>query len=198
MFLRALHAAVYPHALSRVDPRQRERGSAAPLNDTPAAVVSVSDRARQLATPDGSPATDQRAGGQRPEVLDEGQRQQVRELSQRDAEVRTHEMAHKGAAGGHAGAISYSYQLGPDGKRYAVGGEVPLDVSVVRGSPEQTARKMDQIVRAALAPLNPSAADRQIAARAAAQAQKARAESVRDTGARSGADVDGASRVAGA
>ena len=44
-----------------------------------------------------------------------------------DREERQHEQAHLSAAGGHArGGPSYQYETGPDGKRYAVGGEVSI------------------------------------------------------------------------
>jgi len=108
--------------------------------------------------------------------LTEEELAQVQELKLRDAEVRAHEQAHKSTAGQHAGAISLSYQTGPDGRRYAVGGEVPVDLSPVRGDPAATLQKMQTIQRAALAPAEPSGADRAAAARAAQQASKAQAE----------------------
>ena len=98
----------------------------------------------------------------------------VTELVQRDAEVRAHEQAHKSAAGGHSGAISLSYETGPDGKRYAVAGEVPVDISPVKGDPSATIQKMQTIQRAALAPADPSSADRRVASRARQYANQAR------------------------
>ncbi len=92
---------------------------------------------------------------------------QVRELQQRDAEVRAHEQAHLSAAGGHArGGASYDYQTGPDGRRYAVGGEVQIDTSAVPDDPQATIQKMQQLISAALAPASPSAQDRAVAAQA--------------------------------
>ena len=108
--------------------------------------------------------------------LTEEELARVQDLKLRDAEVRAHEQAHKSAAGQHAGAISLTYQTGPDGRRYAVGGEVPVDLSPVRGDPAATLQKMQTIQRAALAPAEPSGADRAAAARAAQQASKAQAE----------------------
>jgi hypothetical protein len=97
------------------------------------------------------------------------------QLQSRDQEVRAHEQAHLAVAGPYArGAAAYVYQRGSDGRLYAVGGEVAIDVGKER-TPEATIRKMQTVRRAALAPLNPSAADRQIAARASlllAQAQQ--------------------------
>ncbi len=109
--------------------------------------------------------------------LTEDERREVEELKKRDAEVRRHEQAHKAAAGGHAkGGPTFSYQTGPDGRQYAVGGEVQIDTSAVSGDPDATIRKMRQIQRAANAPAEPSSQDRQVAAQAAAQLQAAQRE----------------------
>lgn len=102
---------------------------------------------------------------------------QLEELKARDREVRTHEQAHLAAAGQYArGGPSYSYQQGPDGKRYAVGGEVKIDTSPVPGDPEATIRKAQQVRRAALAPAEPSSTDRAVASQASAMAAQAQAE----------------------
>ncbi len=105
------------------------------------------------------------------------QRQEIRTLKARDQEVRAHEAAHIAAGGGlvRSGA-SFSFQRGPDGVQYAVGGEVSIDVSAVSGDPEATLRKTSQIQAAALAPAQPSSQDRSVAARAAKMAIEARAE----------------------
>lgn len=96
--------------------------------------------------------------------------QQLRELKLRDAEVRAHESAHMAAGGGHVnGGASYTYQKGPDGRQYAIGGHVSIDASSVPGDPEASREKAQQVRRAALAPGEPSGQDRQVAARAAAQ-----------------------------
>ncbi len=108
--------------------------------------------------------------------LSEEERQQVTDLKRRDREVRAHEQAHKAAGGGHTGAIQFEYQTGPDGRRYAVGGEVAIDVSAVAGDPRATIAKMQQVRRAALAPAQPSSQDRAVAARASALEAQARAE----------------------
>lgn len=107
----------------------------------------------------------------------------LQELKQRDQEVRTHEQAHMAMGGQHAGGVSYEFQTGPDGVRYAVGGEVPIDMSEVADDPQATLEKMMLIQRAALAPAEPSAQDRQIAAQAgqiAAQAMTELAEESRE------------------
>jgi hypothetical protein len=91
--------------------------------------------------------------------------------------VRLHEQAHLLAAGPYAkGAPSYTYETGPDGKRYAVGGEVPIDLSAVPGDPQATLQKALTIRRAALAPNDPSATDQAVAAQATALAAQAQQE----------------------
>lgn len=103
-------------------------------------------------------------------------RQRLSQLRQRDREVRSHEQAHKTAGGQHAGSIHLQLQVGPDGGRYAVEGEVPIDVSPVSGDPEATLRKMEIVSRAASAPASPSSADHAVAAQAARVSQQARAQ----------------------
>ena len=109
-------------------------------------------------------------------VPDDATAQEIEELERRDAEVRQHELAHSSAGAGLTGPASFEYARGPDGRNYAVAGEVPIDVSPVSGDPEATLDKMSQVKRAALAPAEPSGADRRIAALADAAAAEARAE----------------------
>jgi hypothetical protein len=91
--------------------------------------------------------------------------------------VRTHEQAHAAVAGSLAkGGPSFDYERGPDGQLYAVGGEVQIDTSAVSGDPEATAKKAQQIRRAALAPAHPSQQDRSVAAAASATEARARVE----------------------
>jgi len=110
------------------------------------------------------------------EALSDDEQKSVEQMRQRDREVRTHEQAHKTAGGAYAGSMRLSYQMGPDGKRYAVEGSVPIDVSPVAGDPAATLRKMEVVHRAANAPANPSGADRSVAAQASRVAQQARAQ----------------------
>ena len=100
----------------------------------------------------------------------------LRSLEARDMEVRTHEQAHESAGGELAGAASYSFRQGPDGRRYAVAGEVSIDISDVPGDPAATIEKMARVRRAALAPAEPSSQDRQVAAQAAQKMSEARGE----------------------
>jgi hypothetical protein len=114
--------------------------------------------------------------------IQEQQQQQdlklIRSLSQRDREVQAHENAHSAVGGQYAGSANYTYQRGPDGVNYAVGGEVPIDVGIIQGNPQATLEKMQLVQRAALAPAEPSSQDRKVAAIAVQQANQARAEIV--------------------
>jgi hypothetical protein len=112
-----------------------------------------------------------------PQELEATARRALESLRQRDHEVRLHEQAHLLAAGPYAkGAPSYTYQTGPDGQRYAVGGEVPIDLSAVPGNPQATLQKALTVRRAALAPTDPSEADQAVAAQATALAAQAQQE----------------------
>nr|WP_288355447.1 putative metalloprotease CJM1_0395 family protein [uncultured Pseudomonas sp.] len=100
----------------------------------------------------------------------------IAELANRDREVRAHEQAHAAVGGVHAGSPTYTYTQGPDGKRYASGGEVGIDVGAVANDPQATITKMEIVIRAALAPAEPSGQDRSVASQAQAQLAAARAE----------------------
>lgn len=129
----------------------------------------------QAAAPREAPS----ASGQKTQESPQQQRLEqleIAELVSRDAEVRTHEQAHAAVGGVYAGAPTYTFTRGPDGKRYAVGGEVSIDVSAVPNDPEATLRKMEIVLRAALAPAEPSAQDLRVAAQAQAQMTQARVE----------------------
>ena len=107
--------------------------------------------------------------------LNQEEEKQVQELAARDREVRAHEQAHARVGGQYAGAPSYTFQQGPDGKRYAIGGEVSIDSSTER-TPEATIRKMQIVIRAATAPAEPSSQDLKVAQQARANLAEAQAE----------------------
>ncbi|MGL4942056.1 MAG: putative metalloprotease CJM1_0395 family protein [Thermoguttaceae bacterium] len=108
-------------------------------------------------------------------TLTADQEAQVSKLKARDTEVRAHEQAHLAAAGQYAnGGASFSYETGPDGQRYAVGGEVSIDASPIKGDPEATISKAQQIRSAALAPASPSSQDYKVAAAASEMEANAR------------------------
>ena len=114
--------------------------------------LTLSDEAKKLSREDG---------------FSEEELKKIEELKKRDQEVKTHEQAHQSAAGSLSnGGASFDYESGPDGKRYAVGGEVSIDTSKVADDPQATIAKARQIRSAALAPASPSGQDRQVAAQA--------------------------------
>jgi len=115
-----------------------------------------------------------------PGELNDEEKRQVQKLKETDRKVRQHEMAHQTAGAGlvKSGA-QFEYKRGPDGQMYAVGGEVQIDTSEVRGDPQATLAKAERIRQAALAPADPSAQDRQVAAQATQMAARARMELAR-------------------
>ncbi len=133
--------------------------------------------ARDNRTGAADPKSTRQTSGVSTQNLTEDQLKQLESLKKRDTEVRAHEAAHQAAAGGLArGGASFSYQRGPDGQQYAIGGEVNIDTSPVPGNPEATLAKAQTIARAALAPAEPSGQDRQVATQAAQMAAQARVE----------------------
>ena len=129
------------------------------------------------------------------ELSDEA-KQVINQLQARDAEVRAHEQAHQSAAGGYAtGGASYAYQVGPDGQRYAIGGEVGIDVSPISGDPEATLTKANIVQQAALAPAEPSSQDMRVASAAMQMANQARVEIATQNAAESQAVNESESQV---
>ena len=105
----------------------------------------------------------------------------ISELKRTDREVRAHEAAHVTAGGKYVtSGPNFEYKTGPDGKQYAVGGEVQIDTSEVPGDPEATVVKMQSVKRAALAPANPSSQDRAVAASATRKAAEAELEAQKE------------------
>ena len=153
------------------------RGAPEPGDDKPLAVTSV-DRVTLSAQAFKEDTKKQDAALNLPgdQELDTEAKQQVENLKKRDTEVKAHEKAHMASGGGIVqGGATYEYQTGPDGKIYAVGGEVKIDMSPER-TPEATIRKMQQVRRVALAPAEPSGTDRAVAAQASQIEAQARME----------------------
>lgn len=193
---RAVRGSSMARPTTDVDPTQREdelggKGYAQPVDSVDILSVlsgeskepSFSGDASQAHARDGTnpTASTKEAGsaeqGSPDQRLSSEEKEQVADLKRRDQEVRRHEQAHAASAGSYArGGPSFEYQTGPDGKRYAVSGEVNIDTSPISGNPKATIAKMEQVRRAALAPSEPSSQDRAVAAQAAAAAQQARAE----------------------
>lgn len=88
----------------------------------------------------------------------------IAELKRIDATVRAHEQAHINVGRDLiTSGPNYEYTYGPDGKRYAVSGEVGIDTSPER-EPEANIEKGQRIQDTALAPADPSPQDYQVAA----------------------------------
>lgn len=100
----------------------------------------------------------------------------IQNLVQRDREVKNHERIHASIGGAFASAPNFTYQKGPDGQLYAVGGDVSIDTSAVAGDPRATLEKAQVIIRAALSVPEPSVQDRRVAAQARVMATEAQAE----------------------
>jgi len=108
--------------------------------------------------------------------LTDQEKKNLEELKKTDREVKAHEQAHMSAASGIVtGAPQYNYEKGPDGKNYAVSGEVDIRVSEEQ-DPEETIKKAEQVKKAALAPAEPSDQDRRVAQQADQMIQNAKAE----------------------
>lgn len=170
-----------------------------PVSSTTTA-VALARAAQGSAGDQGEPGAAQQAGeaeGRQPGVgggpdLSVAERRAVAQLQAIDRRVRAHEQAHIAAGAGVVrGGASFEYQQGPDGRRYAVAGEVPIDNSPAR-DPEATIAKARQIRRAALAPADPSAQDRRVAAQARAMEAEARAELREQRRAEQGGEGEGA------
>ncbi len=114
----------------------------------------------------------------------QARRRVTEDLRAANRRVKGHEQTHLAIAGAFAeSAPQYTHTVGPDGQLYAVAGSVKVDVAPVPGNPEATLRKAKALMRAALGPGSPSAADLRIAAEAyrlAAWAQR-EMKSGRDT-----------------
>jgi len=168
---------------SNVNQLSPSRNSVSGEKSTVAAQPAEGDRAANSAADEGDKEdvkervkTASDSSERSPNQLSEQEEKQVESLKLRDQEVRAHEQAHKSVGGQYAGAISLSYQAGPDGKRYAVGGEVPIDVSPISGDPQATIAKMNTVKAAAAAPAQPSAQDQSVAAAAARILSEAQSE----------------------
>ena len=140
--------------------------------------------------PTSAPASSDPTGQQ----LTREEQEQLRDLQQRDQEVRAHEQAHATVGGPYAGAPQYETVRGPDGQQYAVSGEVQIDASP-ENDPEDTVRKMEVVIRAALAPAQPSPQDQRVAQQARQQLIQAQAEVREQNAAESGQEGQGGERA---
>lgn len=128
--------------------------------------------------------------------LSDEQKKAVQELKNIDAKVKAHETAHLAAGGGLVrGGATYKYEKGPDGQQYAVAGEVKLDTSADSDKPNETIQKMETVKRAALAPADPSAQDRSVAAAADAKEVQARQDLANQSSQKTAATLKGSAEV---
>ena len=141
-----------------------------PASETVTAASDQSHRNGQTSSQDGDASSEENKKKAQQEE------KAVQDLKKRDAEVRTHEQAHKTAGGQYAGSPAFEMTKGPDGQSYATGGHVNIDVSAIPDDPQATLNKMMQIKSAALAPAEPSAQDLKVAAKADMVAAAARSE----------------------
>lgn len=104
----------------------------------------------------------------------------VEAMKARDREVRAHERAHQANAGAFTtGSAAYTYERGPDGVSYAVGGEVRITLREGR-TPDETIANAQTVRTAALAPATPSPQDRAVAAAASQLEAEATTELTRN------------------
>lgn len=173
-----LSASIYAvtHAVKFQAAQQSDQPhSINPTTDEPAdenAILPAGDPQAQSGKPR-DPSKGSKANG---EPLSDEEERHVEKLKETDAKVRAHEQAHAIVGGPYASAPKYEFTTGPDGKRYATSGEVQIDTAPEDGDPEATIRKMDVVIRAALAPAEPSAQDMQVARQAQLERSKAQAE----------------------
>lgn len=93
---------------------------------------------------------------------------EIRRLKMWEEHVKQHEQQHQLAGGEFAGAPSYTYTRGPDGKRYISGGEVTMYVPA-GVELEDSEAALEKVKRAASAPSDPSPQDLKTAAMASAK-----------------------------
>ncbi len=163
----AVKLSISPEAKRSLEKYQNEQDNTAnPVDEseTKNTTQSTDNTSKSKTDPDSST-----------EELSPEEERMLQRLKQSDQDVKTHERQHVAAAGGFvkSGPV-YNYTTGPDGNRYAVGGHVSLDMSSIPNNPEATIRKAQVIKRAALAPADPSGADRAVAAAAGKMELKAR------------------------
>jgi hypothetical protein len=111
--------------------------------------------------------------------LDPAEEAVVNQLRARDSAVRQEEEAHAAAAGPYGSAPQYTYQVGPDGNAYAIGGHV--DVSISTSNAADRDRALGILQNAALAANAPSAADMSAFRQASLQRATSGAENTQDT-----------------
>lgn len=92
-------------------------------------------------------------------------------IKQRYDEIYAHELAHKNAAGAFGGSIV----IEKNGEGIPVGGHVAIQMPKLDPqNPDKTIQHADTVIRAAMAPSDPSSQDYKVAAEASSIRSKAR------------------------
>lgn len=116
-----------------------------------------------------------------------------------DMRVKSHEQRHLAVLGGLAASgINYNYIIGPNGRRFAVGGSIAVDLEPVHGNPRATIDKAQRLRAAAFAVGDSSIADKRVAAKAYRMEQEAREElkkNMESSGASAGRSLEPASII---
>lgn len=85
---------------------------------------------------------------------------EVRTLRIQERQVRRTQFVKAAVGGATVTGASYQFDIGPDGHRYIVGGDVALDVNPVEGDPRATIHKMQRVRAAAVISHTPTRNDR--------------------------------------
>ena len=150
-----------------------------PLNDEVVLIVEEDKERKDAISAQTQQEKEEKTSKESNKELSPDEERLVRDLQSRDSEVRAHEAAHQAAGAGITGAASYTYQQGPDGKMYAIGGEV--SITMKSGStPEETIANARQIAAAAMAAGNPSPQDYAVASSARVMEMKAQQQLTRE------------------
>lgn len=175
--------SVYIRNIYKTEASKNESNNLTDLNtysqNDEAATASISAKALELYNAEqntNSNSEEQASNNSNKEELTQQEKQEVAELKTTDAEVKAHENAHKAAAAGlRTSAPNYEYETGPDGKKYAVAGDVNISYQT-SSDPEVNLKNAQQLKAAALAPAEPSSQDRKVAMKAEREIAKARQE----------------------
>jgi hypothetical protein len=166
-----------------VDTGSRAEESAGPAPTTavpvplvdPGAIAQIHEKVGRIILAGAKAAREGLIRGNGPFGLTAVDRQRVDELQRIDSAVRQEEKAHAARAGRFAGPPTYTFERGPDGKRYAVAGSVSIRLDLPLSDPATVERALEAVRQAALAPHAPSAQDFRVARLAAMLAGQARA-----------------------
>ena len=160
----AVRVSISPEAaqlLAQVEGENLPVTAAEAENETTDEQKSPSGKSTSTPAPPSPPTADSNE-------LTAAEKDMVQRLAARDQEVRAHERDHLAAAGELAvGGAQYTYEKGPDGKLYAIGGHVNINTGT-ESDPAKAKLKAARVRSAALASGDASAADAAVAAHAGA------------------------------